>query len=127
MEKSNFPVLSVLRHNGTRYAPDDPDHNTIVLTAKEAEPLQALNVLGEPEETEPAQTEPATADPGADLTPEQRGEKITASFKDLKPGTDFIQGGNPRVSAVEKAVGFAVTAAEVDAAWQAANPDPASS
>ncbi|HEY9212066.1 MAG TPA: hypothetical protein VIQ29_04335 [Ancylobacter sp.] len=43
-----YPVLSPLRHSARRYAPGDPETDTIELTEAEAETLLAIGVLGDP-------------------------------------------------------------------------------
>ncbi|MCY1704442.1 hypothetical protein [Pannonibacter sp. SL95] len=63
-----YPVLAAVRHNRVRYAPDDPDHNTIDLAPGEARPLLMLKVIGEP--VTPVQVNDVPADdvPAGDAT-----------------------------------------------------------
>lgn len=42
-----YPVLSPLKKDGKRYAPEDKRANTVQLTDEEAASLQALGVVGE--------------------------------------------------------------------------------
>jgi hypothetical protein len=51
-------------------------------------------------------------DPDANLTPEAKNEKIQAVFKEANSDV------KPNVADLSKAVGFHVTAAERDAAWE---------
>lgn len=41
-----YPVLSPLRFDGTLYRPEDPERDEVTMTPDQAEPLQALTVLG---------------------------------------------------------------------------------
>jgi hypothetical protein len=126
------PVLAVLRHNGTRYAHDDPERNTVDLTEREARPLKKLKIIGEPvtgteadeqpdDDTGAAESgsEPAAGNgPSNDApTGDARAEKIADAIGALDKEKDFTQSGTPKVKAVEAAVGFDVTAEEVAAVW----------
>ncbi|MBO9421713.1 hypothetical protein J7481_19555 [Labrenzia sp. R4_2] len=118
-ERFPHPVLATLRHNGTRYAPDDPDRNIVELTDREAMPLKRLKVVGESLASEPASDPAATEQPAAP-SGEGREQAIAAAIASLNPETDFTQAGTPKVKAVELAAGFDVTADEVASLWEAA-------
>ncbi|EFO32495.1 hypothetical protein TRICHSKD4_2294 [Roseibium sp. TrichSKD4] len=132
-EKKTYPVIAAVRHDGVRYAPDDPDRNTISLSAKEAEVLLKLKAIG-PEKADEAK-DASTADPDADddngndtnpPAPEgdERKATIKAAFEKLDPDRDFTQAGKPKVKAIESAVGFDVNGDEVAALWEEARPTP---
>lgn len=131
-----YPVLAALRHNGTRYAPDDPECNTVDLSHREARPLKNLKIIGESVTDSPSEdqadpdtatgqsgTEPAASNEtaannvSAALTGDVRAEKIADAIGALDKDTDFTQAGLPKVKAVEKAAGFDMTADEVAAVW----------
>ncbi|WP_319530819.1 hypothetical protein [uncultured Cohaesibacter sp.] len=137
-DKKTYPVLSAVRHNGTLYKPDDPDHNAITLTEKEAKQLLKLKVIGEPADEDDAedatidladapdqQSDPASADtPDADPLvldvsgdPDLRRAAIRNAFQHLKSDTDLTKAGEPKVSVIEKLVGFDVSADEVKDIW----------
>ncbi|WP_321448420.1 hypothetical protein [uncultured Cohaesibacter sp.] len=123
-----YPVLSAIRRNGILYKPSDPEANKISMTPKEAAQLLKLKVVGEPEEVAPeeAETEAGeTEDTGllADgkaedsLTDEERKQAIINAFPSLKADSDLTKAGEPKVSVIEKQVGFDVSADEVKAIW----------
>ncbi|SNY91448.1 hypothetical protein SAMN04515647_1670 [Cohaesibacter sp. ES.047] len=112
-DKKTYPVLSAVRHNGTLYKPDDPEHDSITLTEKEANQLLKLKVIGEPahEDTDEATgSEPSLSD-------EERKRVIINVLPQLKSDTDLTKAGEPKVSVIEKLVGFDVSADEVKAIW----------
>ena len=112
-DKKTYPILSAVRHNGTLYKPGDPEHDSITLTEKEAKQLLKLKVIGEPADEdadEPAGSEPPLSD-------EERKRAIINAFQHLKSDTDLTKAGEPKVSVIEKLVGFDVSADEVRAIW----------
>lgn len=112
-DKKTYPVLSAVRHNGTLYTPDDPGNDAITLTEKEAKQLLKLKVISEPadEDTdEAAGSEPPLSD-------EERKRVIINVLPQLKSDTDLTKAGEPKVSVIEKLVGFDVSADEVKAIW----------
>lgn len=102
-ETHSFPVLANLKHNGKHFAKGDK----IEMTAAQAKTLQALGVLGDPDEDQPA------------LSAEERQELICEAIADLTPEADFNKDGSPSVKAVERITGFDVSADEVKAAHAA--------
>lgn len=101
-----YPVLSKLKHNGKRYTESD----VVEMTEAQAETLQALGVLGEPEDTSPA-----AADETIKLSAKEREAKIVEVISALDPDKDFNKDGSPKVKAVELLTGFDVSADEVKA------------
>jgi hypothetical protein len=114
-EKQSYPVLSPVRHDGQRYAPDDETFNTITLTDKEAMPLKALGCI--PKE----QAQPQKADE-PDLTGEQRIEKIKEAIGGLDAESDFKKDGAPKFAAVNTLLDFDVSADEINAVWATIKP-----
>lgn len=136
-EEKIYPVLSAVRRNGILYKPSDPEANRISMTPKEAAQLLKLKVVGEPEEVAPEETETEAGEPEdtgllADgkaednLSDEERKQAIINVFPSLKADSDLTKAGEPKVSVIEKLVGFDVSADEVKAIWaeiQAQNAD----
>ncbi|MCZ4273308.1 hypothetical protein [Maritalea porphyrae] len=114
-EKQSYPVLSPVRHDGQRYAPDDEQFNTITLTDKEAVPLKALGCI--PKE----QGEPQKANE-PDLTDVQRIEKIKEAIGDLDAEKDFKKDGAPKAASVNTLLDFDVSADEINAVWATIKP-----
>lgn len=123
-----YPVLSAVRRNGILYKPSDPEANRISMTPKEAAQLLKLKVVGEPEEDAPkeAKTEDGTPDDAGNpsnvtaensLSVEERKQAILNAFPSLNAETDLTKAGEPKVSVIEKLVGFDVSADEVKAIW----------
>nr|WP_321460398.1 hypothetical protein [uncultured Cohaesibacter sp.] len=127
-EEKIYPVLSAVRRNGILYKPSDPEANRISMTPKEAAQLLKLKVVGEPEEDAPeeAKTEDGAPDDAGNspdvksesiLTDEERKQAILNAFPSLNAETDLTKAGEPKVSVIEKLVGFDVSADEVKAIW----------
>ena len=127
-EEKIYPVLSAVRRNGILYKPSDPEANRISMTPKEAAQLLKLKVVGEPEEDAPeeAKTEDGAPDyvgnssdgkPESILSDEERKQAILNAFPSLKADGDLTKAGEPKVSVIEKLVGFDVSADEVKAIW----------
>lgn len=141
-QKKTYPVTSPVRHDGVRYAPDDPDRNIISLSAKEAEVLLKLKVIGAAEVDEAEDADASGSGVGVDNDTETGGQPnssgkppapegderkaaIKAAFEMLDPDRDLTQAGKPKVKAIESAVGFDVNGDEVAALWEEARPTPA--
>nr|WP_321482233.1 hypothetical protein [uncultured Cohaesibacter sp.] len=127
-EEKIYPVLSAVRRNGILYKPSDPEANRISMTPKEAAQLLKLKVVGEPEENAPdeAKTEngahddafnPSNVKAENSLSGEERKQAILNAFPSLKADSDLTKAGEPKVSVIEKLVGFDVSADEVKAIW----------
>nr|WP_319485468.1 hypothetical protein [uncultured Cohaesibacter sp.] len=127
-EEKIYPVLSAVRRNGILYKPSDPEANRISMTPKEAAQLLKLKVVGEPEEDAPeeAKTEDGAPDDAGNssnvtaensLSVEERKQAILNAFPSLNAETDLTKAGEPKVSVIEKLVGFDVSADEVKAIW----------
>jgi hypothetical protein len=127
-EEKIYPVLSAVRRNGILYKPSDPEANRISMTPKEAVQLLKLKVVGEPEEDAPeeAKTEDGAPDDAGDspdgksesiLSDEERKQAILNAFPSLNAETDLTKAGEPKVSVIEKLVGYDVSADEVKAIW----------
>lgn len=114
-----YPVLAALRHNRVRYAPDDPDHNTIDLAPVEARPLLMLKVIGEPVtpvqiDDVPAVDAPADDVPAGDIAgpdaagpedagPEEAGNHETGSDRDVPAGAaDGLTKSGKRAAKAQK-------------------------
>lgn len=114
-EKQTYPVLSPVRHDGQRYAPDDEKFNTIELTDKEATPLKTLGCIPK----EQAGPQKASA---PELTDEQRVEKIEEAIGGLDAEKDFKQDGAPKAKSVNTLLDFDVSADEINAVWETVKP-----
>ncbi|WP_310620891.1 hypothetical protein [Flexibacterium corallicola] len=113
-DKQTYPVLSPLRHNKVRYAPDTGKAQ-VELTRKEAEALLKLKVIGAPE---PVKTVQETAPKPAEGTADDRTQAILDAIAKLGPD-QFNKDGSPKVAAVERLTGFDVSADEVKVLHQA--------
>ena len=109
-----YPVLAAVRHNRVRYAPDDPDHNTIDLAPVEARPLLMLKVIGEPVtpvqvNDVPAGDAPADDVPAGDIAgpdaagPEEAGNHETGPDRDVPAGAaDVLTKSGKRAAKAQK-------------------------
>ncbi len=105
-ETKLYPILSKIRHNGKRYS----EGESVEMTEAQAETLQALGVLGEPEDTSLT-----AASEAIKLSAEEREAQIREAIKRLIPEDDFNKDGSPKVKAVELLTKFDVSADEVKA------------
>lgn len=104
-----YEVSSPIRHNGTDYESGD----TIGLTDKEAVDLIAVQAINE----NPLGDAPTNAEATND--PAKLQDEIVAAISKLdKAAADlWLKNGLPKTEAVSAITGFAVSAAERDAAW----------
>ena len=103
----SFPVLSAVRLDGRTFEPGE----TIALTPALFEQLKGTGAIG----LEPVGGDDKKGAP----TEAERAALIRDAIGKLAPA-DLTQAGKPKVAAVEKLVGFDVSAAEIEAAIAAA-------
>lgn len=105
-----YNVLSLLKYNGKDYADGTVDMTEA--EAKQSVDLGVLELVGDVQVIE--------------LTAEERLEKVKAAIQGLNVdnGELWTAKGLPNSTALTAIVGFAVTAAERDAAWAEVKPAP---
>ena len=106
----SFPVLSPIRFGGKTY---EPGGGPIELTEELFEQLKGSGAIG----LTPIDT--AADRLAAERKANERAALIRAAIGKLTEA-DMTQAGKPKVAAVEKLVGFGVTAAEIEAVITAA-------
>lgn len=102
----NYAVNENLSYNNRHYAPGA----VVEMDEAQAAPLVLLGVLAE-----------AAAPPAAPSDPSARESAIVSAIGQLDPAiaANWTAGGSPATAALAGVLGWAVTAAERDAAWAA--------
>ena len=111
MSKSIHTVINPVQLDGKRYVAGDEVH----LTPAQAKRLQELGAVGEVL-PDVAKEKPAAPDGPTD--PDERAEAIRAAAEQLGEG-DLTNGGEPKISALEKILGWKPVRDEVAAAMPA--------
>ena len=114
MKSQDYEVLSPLKHDGDEVEVGQ----TVSLSKKDAAPLLACGAIRDPRAVDVEVVVEAEA-----TREEQIVEGVKAMMaEDPEKGQAALwtKAGKPEVKAIEKMVGFDITAAERDAAWDAA-------
>lgn len=114
-------ITEAVNIGGERQAPGTQDEPNIVeLDLHEGRRIvNSRKAVFYVEDAVPADTNSATKPDD----PDQLKTEIMAAIEQLDEGTDFTKGGTPKVKAVEKLLGYDVTAGDVTAAWDAMEED----